>query len=612
MVNVAADGAFIEFAAVADWVSAAESNSHAVLLLSQYFTQLRDDHLLHAVRYFAGQAVPLRERPITPIGEVTLISALSVLTGAEPASLSEQYQQLGDWSEVAAQVLVKRTDPVLTLEDVAIALEQLAKAKSKRRLGWVIRLLARATPPEARCLTQLMLGRLQIERAEQTVELAVAQMVDQPLERIQWGHVLLGDLGKTAVVARHGQLEQARMQLFQPLKFMLASTASEPLQLLESWSGGYAVEPKYDGLRVQAHIAPADRSSDLQEETVVAGIRVALFSRSLAEITTSFLDLIVPLAALEPRALVSGESAGLVLDGEIVPYRVLADRRQILPFSALQPRLDASAAAADTAAVSVAFVAYDLLYKDGEILLNQPYSQRRAALEGLAMETAKVWLAEARTFEHLADLTAYLRTRPLGAAGEGFMVKSLRARYRPGRHSRDWLKLKQVEVTIDVVVTAVEQAVAGSDAELEAKPVEAEPSSSGELDSGSSGQTPSVRSSFSIAVRASPSDPTLLSIGKVSADDLEPNQLTLLLDWFDQHTLEEFAEGRVCLVEPQIVLEVAFSRLQPSSRYKSGYLLEQPRIIRVRSDKPVSEIESLESLAELAAPERPQPLQNSS
>ena len=116
----------------------------------------------------------------------------------------------------------------------------------------------------------------------------------------------------------------------------------------------------------------------------------------------------------------------------------------------------------------------------------------------------------------------------------------------------------------------------------------------------SSGNLPIAHSSFSIAVRTSRTDPTLLNIGKVS-EGLEPTQQMVLADWVDQHTLEEFAEGRVCLVEPQIVLEVAFERLCPSDRHKSGYRLEQPRIIRIRSDKPVSEIDSLETLANLVA-----------
>ena len=127
------------------------------------------------------------------------------------------------------------------------------------------------------------------------------------------------------------------------------------------------------------------------------------------------------------------------------------------------------------------------------------------------------------------------------------MVKALQSPYRPGRHSKDWLKLKRTVATIDVIVTAVEAL---------ARPEDSLDSSDSLNSSDSSGNLPIAHSSFSIAVRTSRTDPTLLNIGKVS-EGLEPTQQMVLADWVDQHTLEEFAEGRVCLVEPQIVLEVA-------------------------------------------------------
>lgn len=586
MVNLAAEGAFIEFATVAEGVSKADDFCKTTLL-SQYFVQLADDHLVHAVRYFTGD--PIRDRPRSQIGELTLISAFSILTGAEPALLSDQQSELGDLAELAAQVVVGRSKPVLTIEDVAIALEQLGRTKGKRRLGWVLRLLEQATALEAKYLTKLMLGNLQAGLAEEVVEAAVAQISEQPLARIQRVHILLGDLGKTAILARRGQLDQARLQMFHPLKFMLASAVQDPAEVITQLQQGFAVETKYDGIRMQAHIAPADRVGKRLEETVFAGIRVALFSRTLQEMTASFPDLIVPLAALAPRALVSGATAGLILDGEIVPYfansrpNFQAQPNQFLPFAALQSRLDQAPSEASIAGVSVAFIVYDVLYKDGTLLIDHPYQTRRAVLEALAMETPKVRLAEAQQFFDLEALEQqFLQARAQGC--EGLMVKGLQSLYRPGRRSKDWLKVRHAIATLDVVVTAVEAPLAVT---LEA--------SSGDLSF-------SYFSTYAIAVRTSCSDGTLLNIGKVSAK-LSPTELTELADWFDNHTLEEFADGRVRLVEPQLVLEITFERLRASPRHRSGYLLEQPKILRIRDDKPASEIDTLETLVQLAAPE---------
>ncbi|MFM7427153.1 MAG: hypothetical protein ACKO7W_19500 [Elainella sp.] len=642
MVNLADEGAFIEFATVAEWVCTTESAARKAALLARYFRQLGDESLQYAVRYFSGQVFQPRERQ-PQIGEMTLTSALSILTGAEPALLTQQYDELGDLAEVAARVLVRRSEPVLSLEDTAIAFEQLAKTRGKRRLGWVIRLLERATSLEAKYLTQLMLGNLQLSLDEEIVESALAQMAEQSLARIQRVHVLLGDLSKTAILARHNQLEQARMQVFHPIKFMLASPLQDSTDVLGHLQQGFAVETKYDGIRVQAHIAPADRESDLLEETVVAGIRVALFSRTLQEITASFPDLVVPLAALEPRALVSGEAAGLILDGEIVPYAP-QEPQQLLPFVALQTRLEplpaeanpaanlaanpAANPAANLAAVPVAFVVYDILYKDGTVLLDHPYQERRAILAALAMEPPKVRLAAAQAFFEVRALERqYFQARAQGQ--EGLMVKALQSLYRPGRRSGDWLKIRRAIATLDVVVTAVELEPASPDHRLEpnaspswpavepaaksaAEPaaelrrlasfdtvdtetIRAEAVDSGAGDSSGEGEL----AICAIAVRTSSSNPSLLNVGKVFVAATTP-ELAKLFAWFDEHTLEEFASGSVRLVEPQIVLEVAFERLVNSSRHKSGYLLEQARLLRLRPDKPVSEIDTLETLIQLA------------
>lgn len=565
MRNVATQfGAFIQFATAVEQSNAATSLAEKAALLGRYLMHLPDDQLLHAVHYLMGQTPATRDRP-PQIGEMTLIAALSILSGAEPALLTAKQKELEDLGAVAASVLLRQTQPVLTLDDVAIALEQLNKAKGKRKLAWVVRLLERATALEANYLSKLLLG-MPIE-PEVMVEAAIAQMSRQPRQQIQRVHILLGDLGKTAILARHRQLDQACMQLFHPIKFMLASSVPDPVQLIQQLPQGYAVEAKYDGLRAQVHIAPADKTSNMQQETVFSGIRVALFSRTLQEITAGFPDLVAPLAALTPNALVKGESAGLILDGEILAYQ----DGQFLPFAALQPRLNnSSPTAALLANVPVAFMIYDVLYQDGTVLLDQPYTQRRTVLEALPIEAPQVQLASSQPVFELETLEQqYIQARLQGQ--EGLMLKALASPYRPNRRSRDWLKLKQTIATLDVVITAAE------------------------LDPDDA----SGFSTYAIAVRTSETDPALVSVGKVAAG-LGSTEQQQVSNWLQHHIIEEFANGRVWLVEPQIILEVMFDRLQPSSRHKSGYVLEAPRILRIRQDKPLEQIDTLQTVQHLS------------
>jgi len=153
---------------------------------------------------------------------------------------------------------------------------------------------------------------------------------------------------------------------------------------------------------------------------------------------------------------------------------------------------------------------------------------------------------------------------------EGLMVKDPASAYKPGRRGREWLKVKKALATLDVVVTAVEVGY---------------------------GKRRHVLSDYTFAVRASPDDPTLLNIGKAYSG-LTDAEIATLTEWFKAHTIRDF--GRTRLVEPRIVLEVAFDIVQPSARHKSGYALRFPRIVRIRDDKPVDEIDTLDAVQRLA------------
>lgn len=152
------------------------------------------------------------------------------------------------------------------------------------------------------------------------------------------------------------------------------------------------------------------------------------------------------------------------------------------------------------------------------------------------------------------------------------MIKDPRSSYKPGRRGREWLKLKRAIATLDVVVTAVEVG---------------------------HGKRRHLLSDYTFAVRRSEEDPELLNVGKAYSG-LTDMELAELTEWFRAHTIQEFAHGRVCSVEPLIVLEVTFDRVQVSKRHKSGYALRFPRILRLRDDKTISEIDTLEAVRRLA------------
>ncbi len=170
---------------------------------------------------------------------------------------------------------------------------------------------------------------------------------------------------------------------------------------------------------------------------------------------------------------------------------------------------------------------------------------------------------------HLDD--EFDRARARG--NEGLMIKDPRSSYKPGKRGREWLKIKRTLATLDVVVTSVEVG---------------------------HGKRRHLLSDYTFAVRRSEENGELLNVGKAYSG-LTDVELAELTEWFRAHTVQEFAHGRVRVVEPKIILEVTFDRVQISKRHKSGYALRFPRILRLRDDKTVAEIDTLETVGKLVA-----------
>jgi DNA ligase-1 len=335
------------------------------------------------------------------------------------------------------------------------------------------------------------------------------------------------------------------MRLFHPIKFMLATPAADLADITRTMPAQFFVEDKFDGIRAQAHVKDG---------------RVAIYSRTMDEITHRFPELVPSLSALALDA---------IIDGEVVPAR--GDR--ILAFSELQKRLGRKTIGPELLRdVPVILVAYDLLYAGGRVLTDEPLEARRKLLEKMIPLHGTVRLSVAKRFESVAAIDEeFDEARARG--NEGLMIKSPESCYKPGRRGREWLKVKKAIATLDVVVTAVEVG---------------------------HGKRRNLLSDYTFAVRRSEADDELLNIGKAYSG-LTDAELATMTEWFTQNTIKEFAHGRVRLVKPEIVIEVTFDRVQESKRHKSGYALRFPRILRLRPDKKAAEIDTLATVKGLVA-----------
>ena len=540
-------GTLQAFAECAEAVAATTKKLEKAAILGSYLQTLSDPDLTRAARYFAGHQFAMSDARTTNVGGSIISAALSDATGFSSEDLYPRYVRLGDPGELAAEVVkeTKRTfNPTITLAETESLVARLSETRGiKNKTALLASVLHRATPLEAKYLVKLLAGDLRIGLREGLVEDAIARVFNQPLADVSYANMLLGDIGETATRARVGDLRDVNMRLFHPIKFMLATPAADLTDVARTMPEEFLIEDKFDGIRAQAHVESG---------------RVAIYSRTMDEITHRFPELIEPLRSLP---------TDVIIDGEVVP----AHGDVILPFSELQKRLGRKNVGSQLLkAVPVVLVAYDLLYKGGKVLIDQPLSERRHLLGQVVPDHGPVRMSRGKLLVDAALLDdEFELARARG--NEGLMIKSPSSPYKPGRRGRDWLKLKRAIATLDVAVTAVEVG---------------------------HGKRRNLLSDYTFAVRRSAEEDELLNIGKAYSG-LTDQELTELTEWFKSHTLQEFAHGRVRIVEPSIVIEVTFDRVQRSKRHKSGYALRFPRILRLRPDKTTTDIDTLDTVRRL-------------
>src|ERR1041385_8997916 len=542
-----AAGTLQAFAECADAVAATTKKLEKAAILGDYLKTLSDADLLRAARYFAGHQFALNDARTTNVGGSIISAALSEATGFSPEDLYPRYVRLGDPGELAEEIVKEARQSfqaTVTLAETESLITRLSETRGiKNKTALLTAVLFRATPLEAKYLVKLLAGDLRIGLREGLVEDAIARVFGQPLADVAYANMLLGDIGETAVRARREDLRDVNMRLFHPIKFMLATPAADLTDIARTMPDEFLVEDKFDGIRAQAHVESG---------------RVAIYSRTMDEITHLFPELIGPLQSLPADA---------IIDGEIVP----SSGDVILPFSELQKRLGRKNVGAQLLkAVPVALVAYDLLYAGGTVLIDQPLSERRHLLGQLVPQHGPLRMSQDKLVRDAAMLDEEFE-RARGRGNEGLMIKSPSSPYKPGRRGRDWLKLKRAIATLDVAVTAVEVG---------------------------HGKRRHLLSDYTFAVRRSDEDDELLNIGKAYSG-LTDQDLTKMTEWFKSHTVQEFGHGRVRIVEPTVVIEVTFDRVQPSKRHKSGYALRFPRILRLRPDKTANDIDTLDTVRRL-------------
>ena len=550
----------IDFAAANDAAAATTKKLAKTAILADYLRNLViDDDLRRAVRYAAGRPFPATVERNLNVGGAAVGDVALPLLRLEPREYHDLVVKSGEVGEAMSRAWDRRKppkqpQPPLTLADVSVAFDALADtglAERKREL--LAELFARCTDRrEAAYVAKIIFGDLRTGVQEGVLEAAVAAAFDKPLPTVRRALLMVGDLDAVAVLAKNDQLDTAVFTLFHPIQFMLA-TPQESAEVAAATLAGraFVAEDKLDGIRAQVH---------------KDGDRLAIYTRTMDRTDASFPDVVAALSKLP---------GSFLLDGEIVPYR----DGVVLPFANIQKRLGRKQLTAkilrDHPAV---FIAFDILYRDGVLLMDQPWTERRTALEAVTGTgtVATEGPAEVPGVRPVPVTTAaeidaaFDKSRQ--ARNEGLILKDPASPYAPGRRGKQWLKIKTHLPTFDCVVTAAEFG---------------------------HGKRRNSLSDYTFAVwdrDPAAEGATLVNLGKAfsGVTDEEIAQLTEL---FTGISTGQF--GRVHTVKPQVVLEIAADQIQKSGRHAGGFALRFPRIKCIRWDKRPEDADRLSRVAEV-------------
>jgi DNA ligase 1 len=542
---------FCDFAKVGEAIVATPAKLEKIRLLAEYFRTLEPAQLAIASIYFTGKPFPESDLRTLQVGWSVVQRALTAATRLSEAEFRRIASSHGDAGKTALEALEGRTVPEpFTLRQSREFFESLHKSRGPLTKAELLQSrLAKISAREGQYVVKILTGDLRIGLREGLVEEAIASVFDVPLDDVKEANMLLGDIGETALLALKRKLDHAELSLFRPIKCMLASPQPTAEAIWarfapESSDGATMapattvyVEDKFDGVRAQLHRGAK---------------RVEIFSRDLRRVTDQFNELAEQARKFEDE---------LVLDGEIMAF----EHGKKLTFFDLQKRLGRKSEGADlfatpSADVPVAFVAFDLLWKNGQSFLRRPLRERREFLRGLKFppqfQMAEIY--PAHSAEEIEGAFRLSRRR----LNEGLMVKDPESFYSPGRRGMFWFKLKKELATLDVVVVAAELG---------------------------HGKRNHVLSDYTFAVRDE-TNGQLSPIGKAYSG-LTDAEIAELTEHFKKQTIAN--RGRYREVKPDVVLEIAFDSIQPSTRHASGLALRFPRIKAIRRDKGVDAIDTL-------------------
>ena len=534
---------FKDFSLACEQLEGTSGRLDMIDIISRILPTLSPEELPVFVRFVMGRIFPDWSSKKLGIGPNLLYEAIGYVAGMKKEQVIEKINTTGDAGRAVEDLLSVKSQTTFFHEDLdlvrvynaLIAIAGMEGKKSQReKLLAVRRLLGNAYPLEGKYLARLMLEELRIGVGEGSVRDAIAKAFSVDSALVEHAMQALNDTGEVARLAKTGPaaLQDVRITLFHPVRMMLAQQGSIADMISEH--GQIAAEFKYDGSRFQFH---------------KKGNWARLYSRRLEDVTAALPDVI--------EKLTSSTEHDVILDGEVIAVK---DNKP-MPFQSVLRRFRRRHDIAEAQdAIEMVPLVFDILYLDGETLIDLPLEKRRERL----ISVVNGYIAPQVVSSDALEIERTYK-ESLDAGHEGIMIKVPGSPYSPGQRGKNWIKIKPEVDTLDLAVIGAEW---------------------GE------GKRAHIFGSFLMACQ---DQGKLIALSRV-ATGFSDEQLAEIYDLLKDRVIKK--SGKEVSFEPELVFEVGYAELQVSPTYEGGFALRFPRFIRIRDDKGITDVETLDSIRE--------------
>lgn len=402
-------------------------------ILADFFKTLEPEDVRSIIYLTQGKIAPDFVGIELGMADRLVAKAIAFTVGKTESSISDMMVKLGDPGTVAERLIADKKQmtlfsETLTLERVINSLTSISQTEGRdsqgRKMKYLSNLLHDSDPIEARYLCRIVTGRMRTGVAAMTVldALALSFADKDARPEIERAYNVTSDLGLVgATLAGHGMagISKIRVKLGNPIRVMLAERLPSLAHILEKMGGESAMEYKYDGIRVQAHISQDG---------------VKLYSRRLEDLTSNFPDIA---EALKNRlngkdAIIEGECVAIDKEGKMMPFQTVTHRR----------RKHGMDDAVNDYPVNIFM--FDMLYLNGKDLTTLPYTERRRLLSDSFSISGKIGLTTMMLVSSPEEAETFFEDA-LKARCEGIIAKSIgrESVYRAGSRGFLWIKYKK-------------------------------------------------------------------------------------------------------------------------------------------------------------------------